>query len=222
MFNTPPTPYDLSFRFLGFSVRVQPLFWIVFLFLGLNFNGSIKDGDLMPWLVNLVLWIAAVFVSILVHELGHALVFRHVFHVPSSITLHGFGGVTAPYYQHQRKYGFSGLCREVFLNAAGALAAFFLAAVFLFFLAALHHTGTFDMHDREYCFPTKQAPCPCLLLLCPSRPRSRFFGASSISCRFIPWTAGRSRGKFSLIVPRVAALRIRWCFRWHAPSSLPC
>ncbi len=136
MFNTPPSPYDLSFRFLGFPIRVHPLFWIIFLLLGAR--GEIPGG-------NLSLWIAAAFISILVHELGHALVFRHVYHVPSSITLHGFGGATMPYYPHRRKPGLVGLLCEVFLSAAGPLAEFALAFLLLIFLGLLHVSGNFSV-----------------------------------------------------------------------------
>ncbi len=147
MFNTPPSPYDVSFRFLGFAVRVHPLFWIIFLFLGAQWE--IPDGNLGPWLCNLAILIAAVFVSILVHELGHALVFRHVLHVPSSIVLHGFGGATMPHYPHRRQAGVIGLLNEVLLSAAGPLAEFLLAGVLGLFLFLLQMTGTFNLFPEK-------------------------------------------------------------------------
>ena len=141
MFNTPPTQYDVSFSFYGFPVRVHPLFWIVFSLFGVMFHSTIDEGNLAFWLVEIVIWVAAVFVSVLAHELGHALVFRHVFRVPSAITLHGFGGVTVPYYAHRRKPGFFGLVCEVFLSAAGALAEFFLAGLLIMLLALMQTAG---------------------------------------------------------------------------------
>ncbi|HEX8201825.1 MAG TPA: site-2 protease family protein [Isosphaeraceae bacterium] len=86
------TPFDLRFRVLGFPTRIHPLFWLVTAFLG----GLGRDGT-TP--LEVVLWIACVFVSILVHELGHALVAR--FHGAwPAIILHGFGGLCV-YNEHQ-------------------------------------------------------------------------------------------------------------------------
>jgi hypothetical protein len=79
------TPYDLNFSLLGIPVRVHPMFWLVALLLG--FRGNPKPQEL-------VLWVAVVFVSILVHELGHALAARAHGWEPW-ITLHGFGGLAS-------------------------------------------------------------------------------------------------------------------------------
>jgi len=122
MFNPQPTPYDVSFRFLGFPVRIHPFFWVIAAFLGMR--GEI--GNMKSWFIDLALWIAAVFVAIMVHELGHGLVFRYVFRVPSMIVLHGAGGAAVPFVRHRRKPGLFGFFSEVFLSAAGVLAGFLL------------------------------------------------------------------------------------------------
>jgi Zn-dependent protease len=57
------TPYDLRWRMFGIDIRVHPMFWLVSAILGWN---AMDLG--FPFLL---LWIACVFVSILVHELGH-------------------------------------------------------------------------------------------------------------------------------------------------------
>ena len=72
------TPYDLNFRLFGFPVRIHPLFWL----------GAVLLGG---WTFDLgleyaAIWVAVVFVSILVHELGHAIAFR-TFGVDSHIVL---------------------------------------------------------------------------------------------------------------------------------------
>src|SRR5690242_17632281 len=54
------TQFDLRFRMLGTDVRVNPMFWLVSAFLGWWW---LDEG-----LSYLVLWIACVFVSILLHE----------------------------------------------------------------------------------------------------------------------------------------------------------
>ena len=130
MFHSQPTAYDLSFRFLGFPVRIHPLFWVVSALLGMS--GEI--GDMKTWFVRLAIWIAAVFVAILVHELGHSLVFRHVFRVRSMIVLHGAGGLAIPLARHHRQSGLLGFFSEMLLSASGVLAGFLLVLfVYLFF-----------------------------------------------------------------------------------------
>jgi Zn-dependent protease len=84
---------------------------------------------LFVWLLYLAAWCGAVFVSVLTHELGHAFVFRYIFFVESSIVLHGMGGVTIPYSAPRRYYGVKGLLYKIFLDAAGCLAGFLLAAI---------------------------------------------------------------------------------------------
>ena len=133
MFNPQPTAYDVSFRFLGFPVRVHPLFWVIAALLGSH--GEI--GDLKTWLVDLAVWIAAVFIAILMHELGHGLVFRYVFRVRSMIVLHGAGGLAMPLTRHQRKPGLLGFFSEVFLSAAGVLAGFLLVLFVCVFLGLI-------------------------------------------------------------------------------------
>ncbi len=59
-----PTQADLHFRLGSIPVRVHPFFWVAAVLLGLR-------PDNRP--VELLLWVAVVFVSILVHELGHVL-----------------------------------------------------------------------------------------------------------------------------------------------------
>ena len=68
----PPTRFDLSFRLGDIPVRVHPYFWLTTALLGLNTRRSGIDI-----LIYLLSWTAIVFVSILVHELGHVLMGRY-------------------------------------------------------------------------------------------------------------------------------------------------
>ncbi|MDR0336140.1 MAG: site-2 protease family protein [Planctomycetaceae bacterium] len=135
-----PTSYDINFQFLGFPIRIHPLFWLVIALIGMPHN----INNMSFFLLQVVLWIAAAFVSILVHELGHAFVFRYVYGVSSQIIFHGMGGMTVPFVPHQKRYGFFGLLCEVFLSAAGPLAGFvlagLLAVVFTFLTIQFHGT----------------------------------------------------------------------------------
>jgi stage IV sporulation protein FB len=86
VFADNPTPFDLHFRLFGFPVRVSPWFWLIMALLG---NWVFSHPDYGP--PYLLLWMACGFVSILAHELGHAVLIRR-FGSPSAIVLHGFGG----------------------------------------------------------------------------------------------------------------------------------
>lgn len=82
-----PTSFDLRFPLGPIPVRVGIMFWLIMALLGYGIC-QISQGNV--W-VNLLVWVACGFVSILVHELGHALAYRF-FGSWASITLHGFGG----------------------------------------------------------------------------------------------------------------------------------
>ena len=105
------TQYDLKFRLFGFAVRVHPLFWLVMALFGSNL---LDQG-----LSHLLIWIAAAFVSILVHELGHALAFRR-FGTDAHIVLYAFGGLAVPWHT------VAGRGRRIVVALAGPLAGFAL------------------------------------------------------------------------------------------------
>ena len=77
----PRTPYDLYFRLWGIPVRVHPLFWAVGLLI------SFAPGPPLEMFIRLGVW----FVSILVHEMGHAWMMRYYGWNPS-VTLYAMGG----------------------------------------------------------------------------------------------------------------------------------
>lgn len=83
----PPTQADLNFRLFGIPVRVSPWFWGVTLLLGLGGAESAKPE-------RVLIWVAVVFVSILVHEFGHALMQRFFGGHPW-VTLYGLGGLAS-------------------------------------------------------------------------------------------------------------------------------
>jgi stage IV sporulation protein FB len=108
------TPYDLRFRFLRFPVRVHPLFWLGAVLLG----ASTLDLGLQ----YLLIWVAVVFVSILIHELGHALAFRR-FGSDSEIILYVFGGLAVPWSGVSRRW------RRIIVSLAGPFAGFVLFGI---------------------------------------------------------------------------------------------
>jgi Zn-dependent protease len=116
----PPTRYDLRFSIAGIPVSVHPLFWLIAVLLG-----SSGDVLLIP------VWILVIFVSILIHELGHALAFRR-YGQRSQIVLHFAGGLTIPEPVSWGS-GYANVAltpnQQIFISLAGPLAGFLLAAL---------------------------------------------------------------------------------------------
>lgn len=78
----------LRFSFFGFPVEVQWHFWLMAAIV--SGVGSMEGVEGMQLLV---LSIAIIFVSILIHELGHALAMRKFHDRRVTITLYSFGGL---------------------------------------------------------------------------------------------------------------------------------
>lgn len=107
MFQEPgQSPYDLRFELLGFPIRIAWGFWVMSVVLGYSWVQSLDlvFKELSPGILPLlVLWTGCVFVSILIHELGHALAFRK-FGIESDVVLYHFGGLAIPR-SSRRKHG---------------------------------------------------------------------------------------------------------------------
>ena len=83
----------LRFTLFGFPIFVQPFFWIAMAILG-NLNYPPTDGSQLN-LSGIVIFTAAGFLSILIHELGHAFSMRKHGGRNIQIQLHGMGGLAA-------------------------------------------------------------------------------------------------------------------------------
>lgn len=79
----------VRFSIFGIPVRVHPFFWITLALIGGALDARSSDA-----ILQLGLFLIAGFISILVHELGHALTARK-FGAYSEITLQAFGGYAA-------------------------------------------------------------------------------------------------------------------------------
>lgn len=116
----PPTRYDLRFSIAAIPVSVHPSFWLIAILFG-------ASGDVLL----LPIWVLVVFVSILIHELGHALAFRR-YGQRSQIVLHFAGGLTIPEPVYWGGgYANVGLTanQQIFISLAGPGAGFLFAAV---------------------------------------------------------------------------------------------
>lgn len=134
----PRTPYDLHFRVFGFPVRVHPFFWLMSLLLGIR----LKD----PVLV--MIWAGAVLISILIHELGHAVAIR-AFGGDCWITLYSFGGLASSRDVQRSPW------QQIIISAAGPLAGFMLGVVIVLLVWV---SGHFVGFEKDIFFPISFDP----------------------------------------------------------------
>ena len=125
-------------RLLGFNIEIQLTFLILAIFVLGAFSGA-----------GVALWIAAAFVSVVIHELGHAVTARAFGGIVDGITIHAMGGVTV-----WRAPMAMGGFRRFIIAAAGSGSGLILAGV----LFALVRTGTFgDLAQRAIITPWRVA-----------------------------------------------------------------
>jgi stage IV sporulation protein FB len=96
-----PTQVDLSFRLADVPVRVSIWFWAAAALLGWSVCQALAGQDQRQLLAYLIVWMGVVFVSILIHEMGHALAYRR-YGLERRVVLVHFGGITVPLAWGQR------------------------------------------------------------------------------------------------------------------------
>lgn len=119
----------MAFRLFGVNVEVHFTFWFTTLLLGTGLGGEFDPRKALVWTV-------VVFVSVLVHELGHAFAVK-LQGIEPEIRLHGMGGTTSyrVLLQLPRR-------SEIFISLAGPFAGFLFGAVVLavaHFVLRTHH-----------------------------------------------------------------------------------
>jgi stage IV sporulation protein FB len=114
------TSGDLNFILFGVPVRIHPMFWLMALLLGYNLSDA----------ASVAIWVAAVLLSILVHEFGHAAAMRAFGYYPW-IVLYGFGGLACRDSGTRRQTNRWQWLEETLISVAGPAAGFLLAAVLL-------------------------------------------------------------------------------------------
>lgn len=108
-----------AFSAFGYPVIVS---WSAIIILAIVSFASAGDGSSMSHIAEGVVWGAVLFLSILVHELGHALVGERLGLRPKGIVLHGFGGLCQYGRRPDSKQG-------VIASAAGPGAGLLLGAL---------------------------------------------------------------------------------------------
>ncbi|MGB6045736.1 MAG: site-2 protease family protein [Pirellulales bacterium] len=118
----------MHFQLLGIPVRIHPFFWVIAVFMGIQGDNNAP--------ARILIWVGAVFLSILVHEMGHALMARY-YGWPPRITLYGFGGLAtySPTHHDSRS--------RIIILVAGPGAGFLLIALVLAIVNATGHHVTF-------------------------------------------------------------------------------
>lgn len=92
----------IQFTLFGIPVRVEPLFWLTLAILGGGLSANSSAGLLL-----VALFVLAAFISVLIHEMGHALMIRK-FGLPTQVTLTTLGGyATYPAGVLSRKQSFA-------------------------------------------------------------------------------------------------------------------
>jgi len=80
----------LRFNLFGIPISIQPFFWLIMAFLGGGMD--LLSNPTQKALIYTLIFMAAGFISILIHELGHAFMMQKNGRHPQ-IVLHGMGGV---------------------------------------------------------------------------------------------------------------------------------
>jgi Zn-dependent protease len=145
------TPYDLQFSLLGIPVRVHPFFWLTAVLLG----GRGSPPGVQP-MAGLLMWMAVVFVSILVHEMGHAVAIRSFGWRPW-ITLYAFGGLASYEPGFGKSYGSysrkgNTTSGQIIISLAGPVAGFLLAALVASVLFGVDRKTGFYLFGRPLIF----------------------------------------------------------------------
>jgi Zn-dependent protease len=195
------TAYDLRFRLLGIPVSVSPWFWLVALITGWRPNVN-EHLDL------LLIWIACLFISILVHEMGHALT-ALFFGWPPEVYLYGMGGLAV----YRPTYGRT-TAKSVLISFAGPAAGFLLFGVMVVVGVAVVASGW--AHQLS---PAGQRRLTEVLWdmtwinlawglvnLVPVLPLDGGRIAEALLIRFRPWDGPRLTVTLSVVVAVVAAV----------------
>ncbi len=138
MFGINPTPFDVRLVAFRIPIRVHPSFWLAGIMLGGNQPASL-----------LFIWVVCTFVSVLVHELGHALT-AEAFDWPTEIVLY-FGGGLAISHRFRNNTPW----RSIAVSIMGPMAGFMLLALVIGISVILAKS---PLWDNIYVYSAFEAP----------------------------------------------------------------
>ncbi len=149
------TPYDLNFRLWGVPIRVTPWFWLTSLLIT---NGAAVGG------IAIMVCILASFLSILIHELGHAAAYLS-FGMRPHVVLYQFGGLAIADRMGGGRGSNQGARANILISLAGPVLQI-AAGVFVFALVrALGYDIAAPLSIMEGRFPDGPNPIPSYELL---------------------------------------------------------
>ena len=164
------TGADWNFSLLGVPVRVSAWFWLAAGLLGWSACQSLSGGDQRLLLQLLAIWVGVVFVSLIVHEFGHALAYRF-FGQDARVVLYHFGGLAIPSLWGRRRH--LRPAQRLLVSAAGPAAQLLVAALLVVGLRAAGLFVPFPLEEigvrlglydgRQLASPHGRALCSFLL-----------------------------------------------------------
>jgi len=125
MFTINPTPFDIRLVAFRIPIRVHPSFWL----------GSMIFGQALGSPELIFLWVICSFVSILIHELGHALT-AEAYGWPTEIVLY-FGGGLA---MSQRGYNETPW-KSILVSLMGPVAGFLFLGIIVVVMIGMGFSG---------------------------------------------------------------------------------
>ncbi len=148
------TAYDVNFAVFGFPVRISAFFWLAAVVFG---QGTAARG-----IPVLLMWVGAMLLSILVHELGHTFAFRRC-GISSHIVLYHFGGLAIP--DGHRVAWSSSTQREdpqtsIFISIAGPALEIFSAVALIFAINLAGYAAPTDALMQRFLPAQTGAPIP--------------------------------------------------------------
>jgi stage IV sporulation protein FB len=194
------TPYDLRFRLFGIPVTVIPWFWVAALV-----TGWMPRTNEFPSL--LAIWVGCFFVSILIHEMGHALT-ALAFGWPPEVYLYGFGGLAVYRPTSGRTTG-----RSVLISFAGPAAGFVLYGLVVVAQQLIVRSAWFEnlgdasqLRVAYFIIQMKWINLVWgLVNLVPVLPLDGGRIAEALLIRFRPWDGPRLAAVVSVLAAGVAA-----------------
>ena len=153
----PRNQYDLHFSCFGFPVRISVYFWLAAGLLGAM---RLRNSDSRIAGVLLMSWVVSMFISILIHELGHAFAMRY-FGSGARIVLYMMGGLAIPdsFGFGTKSYGRESnrTVSQIIISLAGPFAGFALAGITIGLVYATRGAVTFAPQDFPFFWDYKYA-----------------------------------------------------------------
>lgn len=140
MFGIAPTPFDVRLVAFRIPIRVHPTFWLGSILFAGNQTGNLPASQII------FIWVVCSFVSILVHELGHAFT-AEFFGWPTEIVMYFGGGLAI-----SQRYRNDTAWRSIAVSFMGPAAGFMLYGLVVGIELALNRGHIWENEYRSFLF----------------------------------------------------------------------